>query len=156
MADFGAAHPGQEVVSQEWIDDLHTMLVALASHDRAREYLSGKGLTEEEAFLIAARRIGNLPSLSKEFRKLSTHDLWKSLFSEPADIEERRSQTRDVTLVIILAVCAALLTEVPKLFGIGFEEHDLFYLRNASFFVLPFITIFFIKKRMIPRQVQGA
>jgi len=112
--------------------------------------LSKKGLSEEEAFLIAARRMGNLPSLSKEFRKITTHDLWKKLFSEPIDIEERRNQTRDLILVVVLAITAGFLTELPKLFGIDFNEHDIFYLKNASFFVLPCISLFFILKRHIP------
>jgi len=109
-----------------------------------------KSLSEEEAFLIAVRRMGSPPSLSKEFRKTSAHDFWKKLFSEPADIEERRKNTRDLILIIVLAVSAGLLTELPKLFGIGFGEDDIFFLKNASFFVLPFITIFFIQKRRIP------
>lgn len=112
--------------------------------------LSGKELTEEEAFLIAVRRMGNLPSVSREFRKVNTNVLWKKLFSEPADIEDRRNRTRDVILVIVLAISAGLCIQLPKLFGIGFEENDIFYIKNLSFFVLPFITILFIHKRQIP------
>ena len=109
--------------------------------------LTQKGLSEEEGFIIAVRRMGNFPTLSKEFRKINTHDLWKKLFSEPVDIEERRKNSRDLILIVVLAICAGLLTELPKLFGLGFEEHELFYFKNLSFFVLPFITIYFILKR---------
>ena len=112
--------------------------------------LTKKGLAEEEAFLIAVRRMGNLPSLSKEFRKVNTNDLWKKLFSEPVDIEDRRNRTRDLILVVALALTSALLIELPKLFGIGFEENQIFYFKNLSFFVLPFITFYFIQKRRIP------
>ena len=112
--------------------------------------LTQKELTEEEAFLVAVRRMGTPPSLSKEFRKINTYDLWKKLFSEPVDIEEQRKNTRDLILIVVFAICAGLLTELPKLFGIGFEENEIFFLRNASFFVLPFITIFFMQKRSIP------
>ncbi len=121
--------------------------------DHLREEIASliqKSLSEEEAFLIAVRRMGNPPSLSKEFRKINTHDLWKKLFSEPADIEERRKNTRELILIVVLAISAGLLTELTRLFGIGFEENEIFYLKNASFFVLPFITIFFIRKRQTP------
>jgi hypothetical protein len=123
--------------------------------DHLREEIASlkqKELSEEEAFLIAVRRMGNPPSLSKEFRKINPHDLWKKLFSEPLDIEDRRNRTRDLILVVVLALTAGLLTELPKLFGIGFENDKdaFFYLKNLSFFVLPFITIFFIHKRNIP------
>ena len=113
--------------------------------------LTAMGLSEEEAFLIGVKRMEDLPSFSEAFRKANTHNLWKTLLSEPVDIEERRDRARDLILPIVLAISAGLLTELPKLFGIGFEEGSAFYLKNLSFFVLPFITIFFIRKRRIPR-----
>ncbi len=121
--------------------------------DHLREEIASlmeKGLTEEEAFLIAVRRMGNLPSLAKEFRKIDTRDLWKKLFPDPVDIEDRRNRTRELIFVVVLAISAGLLMELPKLFGIGLEENSPFYLKNLSFFVLPFITAFFIQKRQIP------
>jgi hypothetical protein len=32
----------------------------------------------------------------------------------------------------------------------GFEDNDIFYIRNMSFFVLPFVTLYFIQKRQPP------
>jgi hypothetical protein len=136
---------GSGAVSDSEIDELE---------DHLREEiasLSGKGLSDEEAFLIAVRRMGNLPSLAKEFRKINPNDLWKKLFPEPVDMEDRRSRTRELILVVVLAISAGLLVQLPKLFGIGFENgNDAFYLKNLSFFVLPFITIYFFQKRQIP------
>lgn len=120
--------------------------------DHLREEIASlmqNSLSEEEAFLIAVRRIGNPPSLSNEFRKINTHDLWKKLFSEPADIEERRKNTKELLLIVLLAISAGLMTELTRLFGMSFEENDIFYLKNASFFVLPFITFYFIRKKHI-------
>jgi hypothetical protein len=128
--------------------------------DHLREEIASlieKELSDEEAFLIAVRRMGNLTSLSKEFRKINTNDLWKKLFSEPVDIEDRRNRTRDLILVVVLAISAGLFIELPKLFGIGFKDNnDVFYLKNLSFFVLPFIAIFFIRKRQIPVPAIGS
>ena len=112
--------------------------------------LMQKSLSEEEACLVAARRIGNQSAISDEFRKINTHDLWKKLFSEPADIEERRKNVKDLILIVVLAISAGLLTELTRLFGMSFEEDPIFYLKNASFFVLPFITYYFIRKKQIP------
>ncbi len=120
--------------------------------DHLREEMASltlKGLSEEEAFLVAVKRMGNVPSLAREFRKVNTHDLWKRLFSEPMDIEDRRSRTRDLILIVFLAISAGLLTELTRLFGMSFAE-EVFYLKNASFFVLPFITLFYILKRKLP------
>lgn len=111
--------------------------------------LSAKGLSEEEAFIIAVRRMGNPPAVSKEFRKVNTRELWKQLFPEPVDVEERRKNARELILIVVLAIAAGLLVQLPKLFGVRFEE-DVFYLTNVSFFVLPFITIFFLQKRRPP------
>jgi hypothetical protein len=113
--------------------------------------LGTMGLSEEEAFLIGVKRMESLPSLSETFRKANTHNLWKTLLLEPVNIEGRRDRMRDLVFPIVLAICAGLLTELPKLFGIGFEQDSAFYLKNLSFFVLPFITIFFVQKRRIAR-----
>ena len=112
--------------------------------------LKQQRLSEEEAFLVAVSRMGNLPSLSAEFRKINTHNLWKNLFVQPVNIEERQKNTRDLIRIVSLAIGAGLLTEVPRIFGIDIEGNSLFYIRNMSFFVLPFITAFFIMKRSIP------
>ena len=62
-----------------------------------------------------------------------------------------RTETR---LVFALAVAAALSFKIPALFGLKFENNnEHLYLRNASFFVLPFLTLYFVwKRRLQPRQ----
>lgn len=121
--------------------------------DHLREEISSlvqHGLSEEEAFLVAVKRLGSPPSLSDEFRKVNTHDLWKQLFPDVLDIEEQRKNIRDIILIVVLAISAGLLTEVSRLFGIGFEENSVFYVKNISFCVLPFITFYFIQKKQPP------
>ena len=55
------------------------------------------------------------------------------------------------TLVVLgLALAAALAIKVPALFGLGLspdEELPPFYLRNASLFVFPLLTVYFMWKR---------
>ena len=53
-------------------------------------------------------------------------------------------------VVLGLAVAAALAVKVPALFGLPInpnEEFPLFYARNASLFVFPLLTVYFMWKR---------
>ena len=53
-------------------------------------------------------------------------------------------------VVLGLAVAAALAVKVPALFGHPInpnEELPLFYARNASLFVFPLLTVYFVWKR---------
>ena len=52
------------------------------------------------------------------------------------------------SIVIVFAVLAAVAVKIPVLFGYSFDgaEGTLFYARNASFFVLPFLTGYFAWK----------
>ena len=57
----------------------------------------------------------------------------------------------DGTVVVLaLAVAAATAIKVPALFGVELGGgNERFYMRNASFFVLPFLTAYFVWKRGI-------
>jgi hypothetical protein len=45
--------------------------------------LTEAGLAEDEAFLIAVKRVGNLDALSREFAREHSDRLWKQLVSDP-------------------------------------------------------------------------
>ncbi|MDZ7773167.1 MAG: hypothetical protein U5K31_10595 [Balneolaceae bacterium] len=47
-----------------------------------------------------------------------------------------------------LATAAAALIKLPELFGLQLGEHEGFYLRNLSLFVLPLLTVYFAWKRL--------
>jgi len=120
--------------------------------DHLREEISelkGKELSEDEAFIIAVKRLGKIHSLSREFQKVNTHNLWKILFSEPEDPGEKALSRRELFLAVSLALVAALLAEIPKLFGYTFSQETLFHMKNLSFFVLPLIAIFFFYKKQV-------
>ena len=52
-----------------------------------------------------------------------------------------------------LAVAAALAIKIPALFGLKLgDANEPFYARNASFFVLPFLTGYFVWKRRMDRR----
>lgn len=56
---------------------------------------------------------------------------------------------KEALLAFILAVAAAILIKLPTLFGIHLEQHESFYIRNISFFVLPLLTGYFVWKRQL-------
>jgi hypothetical protein len=111
--------------------------------------LTEAGLTGDEAFLVAVKRMGSLDELSREFAREHSERLWKQLViaSHPAD--ESGTAARTETLVALgLAVAAGAAIKVPALFGVplGPDSTAPFYLRNASLFVLPFLTAYFVWK----------
>jgi hypothetical protein len=133
--------------------------------------LTQAGLSEDEAFLVAVRRMGSLDALSREFAREHSERLWKQLVIGADDDAAPKTVSRTETLVVFaLAVAAALAIKIPTLFGFeigesadetfylfGFEiaKHadETFYLRNVSFFVLPFLTAYFVwKRQMAPRR----
>lgn len=113
--------------------------------------LTEAGLAEDEAFLVAVKRMGNLDALSREFAREHSERLWKQLVIAPEAAGEPGKATRTETLIVLsLAVAAAVAIKVPALFGLRLspdEEVPLFYVRNASLFVLPLLAGYFLWKR---------
>lgn len=113
--------------------------------------LGEAGLNDDEAFLVAVKRMGNLDALSREFARAHSDRLWKQLVMSPDAADEASTTTRTETLIVVgLAIAAAIAIKVPALFGHPIGPNDdppLFYFRNASLFVFPFLTIYFLWKR---------
>ena len=116
--------------------------------------LTQSGLAEDEAFLIAVKRMGSLDALSREFAREHSERLWKQLVIAPDGDAAPGAAARNETLVVFaLAIAAALAIKIPALFGLTFDGAEAFYARNASLFVLPFLTSYFVwKRRMDPRR----
>jgi hypothetical protein len=113
--------------------------------------LTEAGLAGDEAFLVAVKRLGGLDALSREFAREYSERLWKQLVLTPDTGGEPRPAARTETLVVLsLAVAAALAIKIPALFGLRLspdEELPPFYARNASLFVFPLLTVYFVWKR---------
>lgn len=111
------------------------------------------GLGEDESFLVAVKRMGNLDALSREFAREHSDRLWKQLVIATAD-DDAGTRTRTEAFVAFgLAVGAACALKSPALFGLHLDPDGGFFLRNASLFVLPFLTAFFVwKRQMTPPQ----
>jgi hypothetical protein len=113
--------------------------------------LAAAGLTGDEAFLVAVKRMGSLDALSREFALEHSERLWKQLVVTPGAAGESANTTYSETLIVLsFAVAAALAVKVPALFGLPLSpdrEVPAFYFRNASLFVFPLLTIYFLWKR---------
>jgi hypothetical protein len=159
-------HPGPadslETQIEQWRSYLrrrqaiHTVDIA-ELEDHLREQVGGliaSGLDTDEAFLVAVKRMGNLDALSREFAREHSDRLWKQLVLVPADRGDARVPAyTDALIAFGLAIAAALFIKLPALFGIGLDDSPGFYLRNASFFVLPLLTGYFVWKRQLDTRI---
>jgi hypothetical protein len=112
--------------------------------------LTEAGLSGDEAFLVAVKRMGSLDALSREFAREHSERLWKQLVIAPDSEEPARASYTETLVVLGLAVAAACAVKVPALFGLRIDGGDAslsFYARNASLFVLPLLTAYFVWKR---------
>ena len=112
--------------------------------------LTEAGLSGDEAFLVAVKRMGSLDALSLEFARAHSERLWKQLVL-PSDAPGEPNSARAETVVVLgLAIAAALAVKVPALFGHPINPNDdppLFYARNASLFAFPLLAVYFLWKR---------
>ncbi len=112
------------------------------------------GLADDEAFLVAVRRLGDVDTLSREFAREHTERLWKQILVSPRAEPASPARRREAWVAIALAVGAALAVKAPELFGLRLEGPSAatgFYARNFSLFVLPFLAAFFAWKRGLDR-----
>jgi hypothetical protein len=113
------------------------------------------GLAPDEAFLVAVKRMGSLDALSREFARVHSERLWKQLViasGAGAADESPNIAYAEMLVVLSLAMAAALAVKMPALFGLPLSPDSAvppFYARNASLFVFPLLTVYFIWKRRL-------
>lgn len=71
IAEWRAGCAGQQTMTDTDLEELEGHLREEIDH------LVLTGLSEEEGFLIATRRLGDTSTLSKEFAKVNTSEIWK-------------------------------------------------------------------------------
>src|SRR5215218_10155198 len=111
--------------------------------------LGGAGLSENEAFLVAVKRMGALDAISNEFAREHSERLWKQLvMSSAATVGAGAEEQTETVVALVLAGLAALAVKAPSLFGLEWGV-DMVLLRNAGFFVLPFLIGYLVWKRRL-------
>ncbi len=135
-----------------------------ADADELEDHLRGSvdelvaaGLSDDEAFLVAVKRMGSLDELSREFAREHSERLWKQLVltGEPAPgapAADTRSR-RTLWVMIACAAGAAASIKVPALFGADFDDDGPFYATNFSLFTLPWLAGFLAWRRQAPRRL---
>jgi hypothetical protein len=128
----------------------------LEDHLRSQiDALRGAGLDEDEAFLVAVKRLGDQDALAREFATEYSERLWKQLVGSPESDRSSPTKPRDAAVTVGLAIAAAVAFKIPELFGLRFIEprsDTEFYMRNLSLFVLPFLAVFFALRRGLHRS----
>ncbi|MDG4758758.1 permease prefix domain 1-containing protein [Micromonospora sp. WMMD710] len=111
--------------------------------------LVAAGLSPDEAFLVAVKRMGSLDELSREFAREHSERLWKQLvLTGDADnpVAATRSR-RDLWAMLACAAGAVASVKVPALFGLTFDDDGSFYARNFTLFALPWLAAFLAWRR---------
>ena len=109
--------------------------------------LTAAGLTADEGFLIAVKRLGDVDGLSREFAREHSGRLWKQLLL--SDDDEPARLLNGLLEPLVFAVAAAVAIQVARL-AAGFPDEEPTWLaRNASLFVLPFLAAYFARQRQL-------
>ncbi len=168
----------QKPMDSRTSDALETQIGAWRAHLRRSQAIAGQdaaeledhlreqigslrrdGLSEDEAFLVAVKRLGAIDALTREFAREHSDRLWKQLVLTgdhargDAGAPDARWR-RTLWVALGLAVAAAVAIKMPALFGIPFDAEPArgFYPLNMSFFSLPFIAAYFAWDRPLGRS----
>jgi len=107
--------------------------------------LNAAGLADDEAFLVAVKRMGDLDDLSREFAREHSGRLWKQLVLSRDD-ERARAATSWVE-PLAFALAAAVAIQIARLVADFPDDEPNWFFRNLSLFVLPFLAGYFAYRR---------
>jgi hypothetical protein len=130
-------------LSEESLDELESHL-----RDEMAE-LSAKGLEPDEAFLVGAKRVGNLDSVAREFARAASEELWKRMVLDRGDPESGSRARLNLAAIVLLALLSALATQVPALFGLDIARGYGMTVFNRfwGFYFMPFIGLYLLFQR---------
>ena len=129
---------------------IHTVDVAeLEDHVREQvNALVASGLAQDEAFLVAVKRMGELDALSREFAREHSDRLWKQLVMVNDSGEATAPARTEAIVAVALAVVAAIVVKLATVF-IDLDSDGGRFARNLSLFVLPILVGYFAWKRAL-------
>jgi hypothetical protein len=118
--------------------------------------LNAAGLTADEAFLVAVKRMGDLDALSREFAREHSGRLWKQLILSGDD--EPAPAAGGWLGTVVFAGVAAVVVQLARLTADFPDEEPNWLFRNASLFVLPVLAGYFARRRQLdnPRWALAA
>jgi hypothetical protein len=158
----GAVGRAEHTVLEEQIDQwrgyvLRRRAISAADVDEMEDHLRGQvsdltagGLEDDEAFLVAVKRMGNLDEVSREFAREHSERLWKQLVLVPEEPGET-GRWRELAAVLTFAVAAGTVVKIL----VATVDDETALLSNMVFAVLPFLAGYFVWKRRVPWRVGG-
>ena len=114
--------------------------------------LGAVGLTVDEAFLVAVKRLGELDDLSREFAREHSGRLWKQLVLKGEGGGEPDDPSTGFFEALAFALAAAVAIQVARLLAQFPEQQPGWLLRNAGLLVLPFLAGYFARRRQLDTQ----
>jgi hypothetical protein len=109
--------------------------------------LRAAGLTPDEGFLIAVKRMGDLDALSREFAREHSSRLWKQLVLATDD--DPAGASSGWLEAFVFAAAAAVAIQVARL-AAGFpDDEPTWFARNLGLVVLPFLAAYFARGRQL-------
>ena len=141
IAEWRAYVASAPAVNGQDVDELEDHL----RHQIAE--LTEAGLTPDEGFLVAVKRMGDLDVLSREFAREHSGRLWKQLVLAGEDAPARG--TSGWLEAFVFAAAAAVAIQVARL-AAGFpHDEPTWFARNLGLFVLPFLAAYFARERQL-------
>jgi hypothetical protein len=146
---------GSEARIQEWRTAiLRGRAVDEADADELESHLREQitdlrtaGLNDDEAFLVAVRRLGEVDQVTAEFAREHSDRLWKQLAMPRRD----DNSGRPLVTMLVFAVGAAVLIQVGRLLAEMNGDIAPWFVRDASLFVLPVLAAYFAVTRRVSR-----
>nr|WP_207307791.1 permease prefix domain 1-containing protein [Arthrobacter sp. S39] len=130
--------------------------ISAADIDELEDHLRGQiadrqatGLDDEEAFLVAIKRLGNLDAVSREFAREHSDRLWKQLVLVPEGSDDGGAPPwRELAVVLAFAVGAGIAVKA----GLVWLDGGAALARNLGLLVFPFLAGYFVwTRRLTPR-----
>lgn len=109
--------------------------------------LEAAGLSGDEAFLIAVKRLGEVDAITAEFAREHGERLWKQLTMPRPD--DGGSPDHSVLTMLVFASVSAVLIQVARIFA-GFPDTtESWFMRDLGLFVLPVLAAHFAVVRRL-------
>ena len=153
-----AAHAELEAQIDRWRGYVQrNRAISPSDVDELEDHLRGQiadrqatGLDDEEAFLVAIKRLGNLDAVSREFAREHSERLWKQLVLVPDKSDTANAPPwRELAVVLTLAVGAGVAVKA----GLAWIDDSSALMRNVGLLVFPFLAAYFAWKRRFTRAV---
>jgi hypothetical protein len=111
--------------------------------------LESTGLNEEEAFLVAVRRLGAVDVVTEEFAREHGDRLWKQLVL----VGGTPGRRRPFLSMIVFAAIAAATIQIARVASLGPNGGVApWFYRDLGLFVLPVLAAYFVWLRRPPRR----